>query len=76
MRTLLVTAGLLAALAATAPARADFAVVRYGDGHCQIWWDSTTDPWGANWSKIAMGLPDHAAALAVLDNAVAQSVCR
>ena len=33
--------GLLAlALTATSPARADYAVVQFGDGYCRIWWDS------------------------------------
>ena len=73
---LLAVAVLTLGLLASTVARADFAVVRYVDGRCQIWWDSASDPWGAGWSKVAMGLPDRAAALAVLDNAVAQSICR
>ena len=70
-------AGVLAlGLAVSTPARADFAVVRYADGHCQIWWDSADDPWGAGWSKIAIGLPDSTAAHIALDNAIAQQICR
>lgn len=67
---------LVLGLAASSAARADFAVIRFDDGYCQIWWDSGVDPWGAGWSKIAIGLPDRAAARAVLDNAIAQNVCR
>ena len=26
------------ALTATSPARADYAVVQFGDGYCRIWW--------------------------------------
>ena len=50
---------LIAGLAASTPARADFAVVRFGDGFCKIWWDSADNPWASGWSKIALGLPDH-----------------
>jgi hypothetical protein len=40
--------GLLAlALTATSPARADYAVVQFGDGYCRIWWDSA-DTLGAS----------------------------
>jgi hypothetical protein len=63
-------------IAAATPALADFAVVRYDSGYCQVWWDSADNPWGSGWSKIALGLPDAAAAHAVLDNAVLQNVCR
>jgi hypothetical protein len=65
----------LAFIAAT-PARADFAVVKFDSGYCQVWWDSTATPWGAGWSKIALGLPDADAARAVLYSAISQNVCR
>jgi hypothetical protein len=61
--------------AAATPARADFAVVQYGNGDCQIWWDSGANPWGTDWRKISIGLPDWSAARAALDSARAQSVC-
>lgn len=77
MYRLIFAAGALAlGLTASTVARADFAIVRFPDGYCQIWWDSAANPWGAGWSKIAMGLPDSAAAHAVLSNAIAQNVCR
>ena len=45
--------GLLAlALTATSPARADYAVVQFGDGYCRIWWDSADTPWGVGWTKL------------------------
>ncbi len=70
-------AGTLAlAFAAATPARADFAVVKFDSGYCQIWWDSAATPWGAGWSKIALGLPDADVARAVLYNAIVQNVCR
>jgi hypothetical protein len=62
-------------VAASTPARADFAVVQFGDGHCQIWWDSAANPWGDNWQKIAVGLPDWPAAAAALDSARSQNLC-
>ncbi len=76
MKRLEFAVGLLAlgSVAAT-PARADFAVVRFETGYCQIWWDSADNPWGVGWTKIAVGMPDYSAASAVLANAVAQRVC-
>lgn len=67
---------LVAGLAASTPARADFALVQFADGYCRIWWDSASTPWGDNWTKVAVGLPDHEAAQAALDSAIAQGVCR
>jgi len=67
---------LIAGLAASTPARADFAVVRFGDGFCEIWWDSVDNPWGSGWTKITLGLPDDLTAQAALANARAQGTCR
>ena len=67
---------LIAGLAASTPARADFAVVRFGDGFCQIWSDSADNPWGTGWTKIALGLPDYEAAQAALAGAHARAICR
>jgi hypothetical protein len=64
------------AFVGTTSARADFAVVQFGDGYCKIWEDSTATPWGTGWTKIAIALPGHNAAQAALDNAIAQGVCR
>jgi hypothetical protein len=69
--------GLMAvALAAATPARADYAVVQFGDGSCRIWWDSADTPWGIGWTKLAVGLADHDVARAALDNAILQGACR
>jgi hypothetical protein len=69
--------GVLAfALAASSPARADYAVVQLQDGWCKIWWDSSDTPWGVGWRKIAIGLPDWLTADAALDTARSQGVCR
>ena len=67
---------LIAGLTASTPARADFAVVRFADGFCKIWWDSADNPWGSGWTKIALGLPDYLTAQAALANARAQGTCR
>jgi hypothetical protein len=62
-------------IAAATPARADFALVRYGNGHCRIWWDSGANPWGTDWTKIVIGLPTWSAADAALVSYRAQGVC-
>lgn len=62
--------------AATTPARADYAVVQFEDGFCRIWWDSTGNPWGNDWTKLAVGLPNHDVAQLALDTAIAQGTCR
>jgi hypothetical protein len=64
------------ALMTGAPARADYAVVQFADGWCQVWWDSAADPWGTTWRKLVIGLPTWSAAHAALDDARAQAACR
>jgi hypothetical protein len=76
MKCLTLAIGLFSlGFAVATPARADFAVVQFGGGHCQIWWNSSDNPWGDTWKKIAVGLPDWSAASIVLDNARAQNLC-
>jgi hypothetical protein len=53
MKRLAFAAAALAIGLAVSPARADFALVRFEDGWCRIWWDSAGTPWGAGWTKIA-----------------------
>jgi hypothetical protein len=62
-------------LAATAPARADYALVRWDNGYCRIWWDAGATPWGAGWAKIATA-PDYSTAAATFDQAVQTGTCR
>jgi hypothetical protein len=69
-------AAALLALSAVSPARADYAVVRFGDGFCRVWWNSYDNPGGPTWTKVAIGLPDYDAARAVLNAALVQGVCR
>jgi hypothetical protein len=61
---------------ASSAARADYALVRFDDGWCRIWWDSAGTPWGVGWTKVAIGMPDWFTASAELSNARAQGVCR
>ena len=67
--------GLMAlGVAAATPARADYAVVRFDTGYCQIWWDAGATPWGVNWTKVAM-TPDWASANSALYAAIAARTC-
>lgn len=46
MKRLVFAIGVLAlGFAASTPARADFAVARFGDGWCRVWVDTSTTPW-------------------------------
>jgi len=62
-------------LAAVTPARADYAVVRWTDGYCRIWWGASATPWGAGWAKIATA-PDWQTAAAAMDAAIKSNTCR
>jgi hypothetical protein len=64
------------ASAASTSARADYAVIQFGDGRCEIWQDSGSDPAGAGWTKLAFGFADYLAAQDARDAAFAQGVCR
>jgi len=76
MKRLVFAAGVLAlTFAASVPARADFAVMRFELGFCRIWWDSGTKPWGAGWTMIARA-PDLAGAWAAQTAAVQKGKCK
>jgi len=64
---------LVAVAIAATPAKADFALVRFDDGWCRI---SAGTPWGAGWTKIAVGMPDWLTAFAALGSARSQGACR
>jgi hypothetical protein len=77
MKRLALAIGFLTvALAASTPVRADYAVIQFRDGRCEIWQDSGSDPWGFGWTKLAFGIPDYPAAQCAVDSAFAQGVCR
>jgi hypothetical protein len=62
-------------LAATVPARADYALVRWDDGYCRIWWEAGATPWGAGWTKVAIA-SDYSVAAVALNQAVQTGTCR
>lgn len=69
MKRLAFAVGVLAlGFAASTPARADYTVVKFPSGVCQIWW-STDTPWGFGWTKFAFA-PDYETA----DNALHQAI--
>ena len=76
MIKLIAVAALALGVAASTPARADFAIVQFQDGWCKIWWDSFSTPWGVGWTKVVFGLPDWLAASAALDSARSEGICR
>ncbi len=61
--------------AATTPARADYALVRWDSGYCRIWWEAGATPWGAGWAKLTTA-PDYSTAAAAFDQAVQAGTCR
>ena len=69
------TGVLTLSLATIVPARADYALVRWTDGTCRIWWEAAATPWGAGWAKVAVA-PDFAAASAAFDAAVRAGTCK
>jgi hypothetical protein len=75
MKSLVFGIGILAlGFAAATPARADFAVVKFADGYCQIWWDASATPWGDSWTKIAIA-PDWQSAETARQAAIANQTC-
>jgi len=75
MKRLAFGIGILAlGFAAATPARADYAVVKFADGYCQIWWNATATPWGDNWTKIAIA-PDWQSAWNALSAAISNRTC-
>ena len=68
--------GILAlGFAAATPARADYAVVKFENGSCQIWWDAGAVPWGTNWAKVALA-SDWSGTMSALSAAIQNGVCR
>jgi hypothetical protein len=75
MKRLVFAVGVLAlGFAASTPARADFAVVKFEFGFCRIWWNSGMKPWGPGWTVVATA-PDFASAWAAQTKAVAAKKC-
>jgi hypothetical protein len=74
-RFVFLTGVLALSVAASVPARADYALLRWTDGSCRIWWQASANPWGAGWAKVAVA-PDFAAASAAFDAAVRAGTCK
>jgi hypothetical protein len=76
MKSLVFGVGILVfGFVAATPARADFTVVRFADGYCQIWWGASATPWGDNWTKIAFA-PDWDSAWSALQTAINNRTCQ
>ncbi len=75
MKRLAFGIGILAlSFVATVPARANFSVIKFADGHCEVWWDQSFPPRGASWTKIAI-TPDWWSAQFALDWATTIGDC-
>jgi hypothetical protein len=55
MKRLIFVVGILTIGFIASPARADYALARFEDGWCRIWWDSAGTPWGALGDARAQG---------------------
>ena len=76
MKRLAFAVGVLAlSFAASVPARADFAVVKFELGYCRIWWEASAKPWGAGWTVVASA-PTFEGAWAAQDAAVKKGKCK
>ncbi|MFY9762126.1 MAG: hypothetical protein WBC94_16425 [Xanthobacteraceae bacterium] len=76
MKRLAFAVGVLAlSFAASVPARADFAVVKFELGYCRIWWDTSAKPIGTGWGIVATA-PTFEGAWAAQDAAVKKGKCK
>jgi len=76
MKRLAFAVGVLGlSFAASVPARADFAVVKFELGYCRIWWDSSAKPIGTGWTVVATA-PTFEGAWAAQDAAVKKGKCK
>ena len=77
MRKLAILAAGAAALVATSPAQADYALIRWQDtGYCQIWDNNIpTKPFDTNYTTVGIWLPTFPDALKVKDDLVRNGVC-
>jgi hypothetical protein len=71
-------AALVISLTATAPARADFSIIRWPSGDCTIWdnFGLFATPGGYGWERVVVGIPTWNAARVVLDGMYQQGMCR
>jgi len=58
MKKLAFAIGVLAiGFAASTPALADFAVVKFKDGSCRAWAEHKAAPWGPGWKYLWVSVP-------------------
>jgi hypothetical protein len=69
-------AALALGFAASTPARADYTVIQFDSGYCEVWSNSNSTPWGYGWRKLAIELPDWDTAQSALYAARANGECR
>ena len=75
MRSCVLSIGiLLSMLVAQTPARADFSLIRFADGHCEIWWGAYAAPMSAGWIKLGI-TPDWWSAQIMRDEAILHGAC-
>jgi hypothetical protein len=65
---------LVSGLVAVTPARADFSLIRFADGHCEIWWGAYAAPLSAGWIKLGI-TPDWWSAQVLRDEALLHGAC-
>jgi len=76
MKRLVFAVGVVAlSFAASVPARADFAVVKFELGFCRIWLDTGAKPWGTGWTLVAKA-PTFDGAWTSQTAAVKKGVCK
>ncbi len=62
-------------IAAASPALADYEIIGFEDGRCEIWQQGPSRPWGDRWVVLASDIPDHRAALQLRDVLYRDRIC-
>ncbi len=77
MRLTLALGALVLALSASAPAQADWLVIRWANGDCKIWNDDGREimPWGTGWKVLADEMETYGEAWATLEALYRQRRC-
>jgi hypothetical protein len=66
----------VAAPVAPGPAGGDFALIQFNNARCEVWQNSANNPpWGTDWTRLAVGIPNRDLAEAAYHYARAQGVC-
>jgi hypothetical protein len=62
-------------VAAATPALADYEIIGFEDGRCEIWQQGPSWPWGDSWVVLASDIPDHQAAVHVRNALYRERIC-